>query len=91
MVAAKSILPVLGVPVESKALQGMDSLLSIVQMPAGIPVATFAIGRSGAVNAALFAAALLAVTDPEVREQLGAYRARQTQAVLDQPVPGAGD
>ncbi len=87
MVAAKTLLPVLGVPVESKALKGMDSLLSIVQMPAGVPVATFAIGRSGAINAALCAAAILAGKHPPIREALQAYRRNQTQAVLDHPDP----
>ena len=87
MVAAHTTLPVLGVPVESKALHGMDSLLSIVQMPAGVPVATFAIGRAGAVNAALHAAAILAGSDAAIREALRAYRAAQTQAVLDHPDP----
>ncbi len=87
MVAAKTHLPVLGVPVESKALQGLDSLLSIVQMPAGVPVATFAIGRSGAINAALCAAAILAAKYPEIRAALQAYRHNQTQAVLDHPDP----
>ncbi len=89
MAAAKTALPVLGVPVESKALIGMDSLLSIVQMPAGIPVATFAIGRAGAVNAALHAAAILARAHPAIREALARYRANQTQAVLDHPDPRA--
>ena len=74
MAASKTAVPVLGVPVEGKALQGVDSLLSIVQMPAGVPVATFAIGRAGAVNAALFAAAILAVEDAEVRERLELFR-----------------
>ena len=87
MLAAKTAVPVLGVPVRSKALSGMDSLLSIVQMPAGVPVATFAIGRSGAVNAALFAGALLAAADPAVAKALDAYRAAQTQRVLDTPLP----
>ncbi len=87
MLAAKTPVPVLGVPVQSKALSGMDSLLSIVQMPAGVPVATFAIGRSGAVNAALFAGALLAAEDPAVRKALDAYRAEQMQRVLDTPLP----
>lgn len=82
MAAAKTALPVLGVPVESKALKGMDSLLSIVQMPAGIPVGTLAIGRAGAVNAALLAAAIVARSDPGVRERLAAWRAEQTEAVL---------
>ena len=89
MTAAKTTLPVLGVPVESKALSGMDSLLSIAQMPAGIPVGTLAIGRAGAVNAALLAASILAVGDPAVGERLRAFRAAQTQAVLDNPDPAA--
>jgi 5-(carboxyamino)imidazole ribonucleotide mutase len=83
-------LPVLGVPVESKALKGMDSLLSIVQMPAGIPVATLAIGRAGAVNAALLAAAILANKYPGVKAALEKYRAMQTQTVLDNPDPRVG-
>src|SRR5437868_15328574 len=87
MAAAKTHLPVLGVPVESKALHGVDSLLSIVQMPAGVPVATLAIGRAGAVNAALLAAAILAGKHPEYGEALKRYRAAQTQAVLDHPDP----
>ncbi len=87
MVASMTPLPVLGVPVQSKALQGLDSLLSIVQMPAGIPVATFAIGRAGAVNAALFAAEILGVYDIEIRNRLEAYRERQTEAVLDSQLP----
>ncbi|MFN8223639.1 MAG: 5-(carboxyamino)imidazole ribonucleotide mutase [Gaiellales bacterium] len=87
MAAAKTTLPVLGVPVESKALSGMDSLLSIVQMPAGVPVGTLAIGRAGAVNAALLAAAILAGSDPALAERLRAWRERQTQSVLDQPDP----
>jgi 5-(carboxyamino)imidazole ribonucleotide mutase len=87
MAAAKTALPVLGVPVESKALQGLDSLLSIVQMPAGIPVATLAIGRAGAVNAALLAAAILANKYPPFREALLRYREAQTQSVLDHPDP----
>lgn len=86
MVAAKTVLPVLGVPVESKALHGMDSLLSIVQMPAGVPVATFAIGRAGAVNAALFAAELLGAKFPEMREAVRAYREAQTKKVLQEGV-----
>ncbi|HTL15042.1 MAG TPA: 5-(carboxyamino)imidazole ribonucleotide mutase [Thermomonas sp.] len=81
MLAAKTAVPVLGVPVQSKALNGMDSLLSIVQMPAGIPVATFAIGNAGAANAALFAAALLAHEYPAVGAALDAFRARQTAEV----------
>ena len=87
MLAAKTRLPVLGVPVQSKALNGLDSLLSIAQMPAGIPVATFAIGAAGAANAGLFAAAILALTDIEVAHALDAFRARQTQDVLDQLDP----
>lgn len=87
MTAAKTALPVLGVPVESKALSGMDSLLSIAQMPAGIPVGTLAIGRAGAVNAALLAAAILAGSDAAIAERLRAYRAAQTQGVLDNPDP----
>jgi 5-(carboxyamino)imidazole ribonucleotide mutase len=87
MTAAKTTLPVLGVPVESKALHGVDSLLSIVQMPAGIPVATLAIGRAGAVNAALLAAAILAGKHPEFRAALERYRADQTRAVLAHPDP----
>jgi 5-(carboxyamino)imidazole ribonucleotide mutase len=87
MLAAKTHLPVLGVPVESHALRGMDSLLSIVQMPAGIPVGTLAIGRSGAINAALLAAAILALGDATVREHLVAWRQRQTMEVLAQPDP----
>jgi len=87
MVAAKTCLPVLGVPVQSQALQGMDSLLSIVQMPAGIPVGTLAIGRAGAVNAALLAASLLGNKYPQIREALRTHRARQTEQVLAQPDP----
>jgi 5-(carboxyamino)imidazole ribonucleotide mutase len=86
-VASKTVLPVLGVPVQSKALNGMDSLLSIVQMPPGVPVATLAIGRAGAINAALFAAAILANKYPEVRESLSKFRQTQTQNVLDHPDP----
>ena len=89
MAAAKTALPVLGVPVESKTLKGMDSLLSIVQMPAGIPVGTLAIGRAGAVNAALLAAAILARSDEGIRARLAAFRAAQTQSVLDAPDPAA--
>ena len=81
MLASKTRIPVLGVPVQSQALNGMDSLLSIVQMPAGVPVATFSIGRAGAVNAALYAAAMLAVGDAELAARLDAYRAEQTRAV----------
>lgn len=87
MVAAKTHLPVLGVPMESKALNGMDSLLSIVQMPAGIPVGTLAIGKAGAVNAALLAAAILALSDEGVRERLLKYRDAQTSNVLAHPDP----
>jgi 5-(carboxyamino)imidazole ribonucleotide mutase len=87
MAASKTLLPVLGVPVESNVLRGVDSLLSIVQMPAGVPVATFAIGRSGAVNAALCAAQILARHDPNVRAALARYRDEQTQRVLSQGDP----
>ena len=87
MVAAMTTLPVLGVPVQSKSLSGLDSLLSIVQMPAGVPVATFAIGAAGAANAGLFAASLLAADHPAVRQALDAFRARQTRDVLDRPDP----
>src|SRR6266511_999330 len=89
MAAAKTTLPILGVPVESKALNGLDSLLSIVQMPAGIPVATLAIGRAGAINAALLATSILAGKHPEYRAALIEYRAAQTQTVLDNPDPRA--
>jgi 5-(carboxyamino)imidazole ribonucleotide mutase len=82
MLAAKTTVPVLGVPVQSKALSGVDSLHSIVQMPKGIPVATFAIGAAGAANAALFAVAMLATTQPRLRQQLEAFRARQTAAAI---------
>ncbi|OEZ01862.1 MULTISPECIES: 5-(carboxyamino)imidazole ribonucleotide mutase [Stenotrophomonas] len=82
MIAAKTAVPVLGVPVQSKALNGMDSLLSIVQMPAGIPVATFAIGNAGASNAALFAAAMLAPEQAAIGQALDAFRARQTEDVM---------
>jgi 5-(carboxyamino)imidazole ribonucleotide mutase len=85
MTAAMTPLPVLGVPVESKALKGMDSLLSIVQMPGGIPVGTLAIGRAGAINAALLAAAILALSDPAVADALDAWRQRQTDAVAEHP------
>ena len=87
MLAAKTAVPVLGVPVQSQALRGMDSLLSIVQMPAGIPVATFAIGQAGAINAALFAAALLAAHDTAIAEKLNEYRAAQTEQVLAKSDP----
>lgn len=87
MLAAKTLVPVLGVPVSSKALSGLDSLLSIVQMPAGVPVATFAIGRAGAINAAIFGAELLAASESEIRSALEAYRAEQTATVLANPDP----
>lgn len=87
MAASKTSLPVLGVPVQSRALSGMDSLLSIAQMPAGIPVGTLAIGKAGATNAALLAAAMLATTEPAIRTALDAFRAAQTQTVLDHPDP----
>jgi len=85
MTAAMTPLPVLGVPIESKALKGQDSLLSIVQMPAGIPVGTLAIGRAGAINAALLAAAIVSLNDPNVAEALDTYRANQTNAVGETP------
>lgn len=87
MVAAKTMLPVLGVPVQSQALNGMDSLLSIVQMPGGIPVGTLAIGKAGAINAALLAAALLGNKYPAIRAAARAFRERQTAAVLAEPDP----
>jgi len=87
VVAAKTLLPVLGVPMESKALKGLDSLLSMVQMPAGIPVGTLAIGRAGAVNASLFAAAILGIKRPEYREAIRGYRDTQAKAILDHPDP----
>ena len=89
MTAAMTALPVLGVPVESKSLKGIDSLLSIVQMPAGVPVATLAIGKPGAINAALLAAAVLALRDPSVRTKLLEYRKKQTDTVKDSPLPWA--
>ena len=89
MTAAHTHLPVLGVPVESHALKGMDSLLSIAQMPAGVPVGTLSIGRSGAVNAALLAAAIVALDDEGVHRRLVAYRSAQTQSVLDHSDPAA--
>jgi 5-(carboxyamino)imidazole ribonucleotide mutase len=85
VVAAHTTLPVLGVPMPSKHLQGLDSLLSTVQMPKGIPVATFAIGEAGAANAALFAVAIVAVTDKAMAKKLHEFRARQTEAVLKSP------
>lgn len=90
MLAAKTTVPVLGVPVPSKHLSGVDSLHSIVQMPKGIPVATFAIGAAGAANAALFAVAMLAITHPELRAALDAYRAEQTQAARNMALPITG-
>ena len=89
MIAAKTIVPVHGVPVPSKYLRGEDSLLSIVQMPRGVPVATFAIGEAGASNAALHAVASLATTDPALAERLKAYRARQTEAARAMTLPGS--
>jgi 5-(carboxyamino)imidazole ribonucleotide mutase len=89
MTAANTHLPVLGVPIESKALKGMDSLLSIVQMPAGVPVGTLAIGTSGAVNAALLAAEIVALEDENVRELLVKFRETQTETVLAHPDPDA--
>ncbi len=90
MAASKTALPVLGIPVQSKALNGMDSLLSIVQMPAGIPVGTLSIGRAGAVNAALLAAAMLGNKYAAIRTALKAYRERQTERVLNHPDPRDG-
>lgn len=87
MVAAKTTLPVLGVPVQSRTLNGLDSLLSIVQMPAGVPVGTLAIGRAGATNAALFAAAIVGNKHPEIREALARFRSEQTERVLAHPDP----
>jgi len=90
MVAAKTALPVLGVPVRSKQMDGLDSLLSIAQMPAGIPVATFAVGEAGAKNAGLFAVAVLALEDKELAKKLGAFRKAQTKGVLKNPDPRKG-
>lgn len=87
MAASKTVLPVLGVPVESKALNGMDSLLSIVQMPGGVPVGTLAIGKPGAINAALLAGSILGVSHPEFREAVRKFRAQRTQKVLDERDP----
>jgi 5-(carboxyamino)imidazole ribonucleotide mutase len=87
VLAAKTILPVLGVPMESRALHGLDSLLSTVQMPAGVPVATLAIGKAGAVNAALLAVAILGAKHPQLREALRAFRESQTRKILDNPDP----
>lgn len=89
MLAANTTLPVLGVPVQSKALNGLDSLLSIVQMPKGVPVATLAIGTAGAANAAYLAASILSISDDAVRQRLDDFRTAQTQAVLDNPDPRA--
>lgn len=85
MAAAKTPLPVLGVPIESRSLKGIDSLLSIAQMPAGVPVGTLAIGKPGAVNAALLAAAILATSSPEIAERLASFRRQQTESVLQAP------
>jgi 5-(carboxyamino)imidazole ribonucleotide mutase len=90
MTASKTVLPVLGVPVETKALKGLDSLLSIAQMPGGVPVGTLAIGKSGAINAALLAAAILGAKHPSIRESLRKFRAAQTNRVLANPNPAAG-
>ena len=87
VIAAYTWLPILGVPIQSKALQGLDSLLSIVQMPGGVPVGTLAIGASGAKNAALLAASILAVSDEKIRKKLEAFRKKQTEVVLAQRVP----
>ena len=87
MVASKTVLPVFGVPVQSRALQGLDSLLSIVQMPGGVPVGTLAIGRAGAINAALLAAACLGAAHPDIRESLRRYREARTRTVLGDPDP----
>jgi 5-(carboxyamino)imidazole ribonucleotide mutase len=89
MAASKTVLPVLGVPVESKALKGLDSLLSIAQMPGGIPVGTLAIGKAGAINSALLAAAILGAKHPAIREALRKFRAEQTERVLANPDPAA--
>ena len=89
MISAKTILPVLGVPVQSKALNGLDSLLSIVQMPGGVPVGTLAIGNAGATNAALLAAAILGVKHPPIREAVRRFREEQTRAVLEKPDPAS--
>lgn len=91
MTAAKTMIPVLGVPVESKALNGLDSLLSIAQMPAGIPVGTLAIGRAGAINAALLATAIIGLSEPRIAARLAAYRAARTRVVLDHPDPRKPD
>ena len=88
MTAAHTVLPVLGVPVQSPALNGLDSLLSIVQMPGGVPVATLAVGKAGAINAALLAVSILATSRPELREKLRKFRDDQTNTVLANPIPG---
>ena len=88
MCAAKTALPVLGVPVQSHALNGLDSLLSIVQMPGGVPVGTLAIGKAGAINAALLATQILALSNPALRTAIEAFRSRQTETVLANPIPG---
>ena len=87
MLAAKTTLPVLGVPVQSRHLKGMDSLLSIVQMPKGVPVATFAIGAAGAANAALYAVSLLALNDAEMARKLDQFRAEQTEMAMNMALP----
>ena len=87
MLAAKTLLPVLGVPIQSRALRGLDSLLSIVQMPAGVPVGTFAIGKAGAINAALLAAMIVGARHPEIRSRVAAWRAQRTRDVLDAQHP----
>lgn len=91
MIAAKTSLPVVGVPVKSRALNGMDSLLSIVQMPAGVPVATVAIGEAGAKNAALLAASILSLNDKNLQKNLDLFRKKQTQTVLEKPIPGEAE
>ena len=90
VVAAKTILPVIGVPMMSQSLNGLDSLLSIVQMPAGIPVATMAIGKAGAINAALFAASVLSMSHPSIKDAIQQYRANQTEAILANVDPMKG-
>jgi 5-(carboxyamino)imidazole ribonucleotide mutase len=90
MTASKTVLPVLGVPIQSRALKGLDSLLSIVQMPGGVPVGTLAIGAAGAVNAAVLAAQIVGATDPRIREAVRSWRDERTRAVLDDPDPRAG-
>ena len=90
MTASKTTLPVLGVPIESAVLRGVDSLLSIVQMPAGVPVGTLAIGKAGAINAALLAASILSLKTPTIRDALRAFRVSRTQEVLDNPDPRGG-